>query len=277
MMPRSLRTGVLLALFLLPMLTHAQGAIDPSNTSGCLQDLYTAFGREHRLSRAVIYGLPALEASPVSTVVYDAQGESWIKTGKNQWRTIDGTTARGDRQMQDNLEKDLLCTDNDELAASCVTLPRRGILETRKTPTSDLIQPLTQSIRALQCRLRAVCVVASSSPGTEAGDNITVELDGCMPMTYPVMEGCREVSPNLFETIPGSCESAREALIEREMQLLTLTASYDSSYRSLAQFAGIFQEFLAQFRFPLLEPLWQTVRMMGGFQDIPCFTASCSE
>ncbi len=35
--------------------------------------------------------------------------------------------------------------------------------------------------------------------------------------------------------------------------------------------------FLAEFRFPLLNPLWQTVRTLGGLTNIPCFLSQCDE
>ena len=282
-MTRRFLAGLLLALAL-PAAPSASavGSIDAPATEACLEDLYDAFGREHRLSRAVLFGRPRAEDAPVASVFYDDGGDPWVKTGEDEWTSpsdeFDGETW-SDQDMDDQSERDVLCGgDNvDEIRASCVRLPRRGVFETRKTPTSDLIHPIVQTIRALQCRLRAVCEVASRSPGKESGEKITVELDGCLPMEYPVIEGCRQAKPDIFKVIPGNCEAARKELVRRETELLTLTASYDASYRSLAQFAGMFQEFLTQFRFPLIEPLWQTVRMLGGLKDIPCFQAECNE
>ena len=276
-----LRAGLLLTCILVPALAAAQGVIDPPASSACLQDLYRSFGREHRLSRAVLYGRPRAEDAPVASVFYDDDGDPWVKTGDDEWTSpsdeFDGETWT-DADMDEQSERDLLCEDNeDDLERSCVTLPRHGIFEMRKTPTSDLIQPIVQSIRALQCRLRAVCELASQSPGKASGEKLTIAVDGCLPMTFPVMEGCRLAEPTIFETLPGSCQAARRELIQREMDLLTLTVSYDASYRSLAQFAGMFQEFLVQFRFPLIEPLWQTVRALGGLKGIPCFQSECNE
>lgn len=279
-MIRHVAAGIL-AVLLLPTTAFAQGIPATPTTGACLADMYAAFGREHRLSRAVLFGRPKAADAPVSSVYHDARGDAWAKTGTNTWKSpADGRegTAWSNAQMDAESEKDLLCDGNaDVLAQSCVRLPRRGIFETTKTPTSDLIQPVTQTIRALQCRLRAVCALASQSPDRAAGERITIELDGCLPMTYPVMEGCRNVTPTIFDVMPGNCAEARRELVRREMQLLTLTMSYDASYRSLAQFAGMFQEFLVQFRFPLIEPLWQTVRTLGGLNGIPCFQAECNE
>lgn len=276
---RFLSAGLLIAT-LLPSAVHAQ-LVDPPNDPSCVQDLYAAFGREHRLARAVLFGTPSAERAPITSVFYDEEGNPWVKTDDDAWKSPADDNADDtwpDARMDDMRERDLLCRDNENpLAASCVTLPRRGIFEIKKTPTSDLIHPIVQTVRALQCRLRAVCDVASESPGKERGDTITIEIDGCLPMTYPVMEGCRELTSTASNTLPGNCQAARRELVQREMQLLRLTVSYDASYRSLAQFAGMFQEFLTQFRLPLIEPIWQMVRAFGGLQGIPCFQAECNE
>ena len=281
MIRRFLSAGLLLASLASPFAAAAQGVPASPNTSSCLEDLYDAFGREHRLSRAVLFGKPRPEDAPVSSVYYDDDGDPWQKTGPNEWKSpsdeFDGESWT-DADMREQSETDLLCTGNGpEIQASCVRLPRRDIFEIRKTPTSDLVQPIVQSVRALQCRLRALCGLASQSPGKKSGEKITITLDGCLPMTFPVMESCTRLSPTILEAMPGLCQGARKELVEREMQLLALAVSYDANYRGLAQFAGIFQEFLVQFRFPLIEPLWQTVRMLGGLKDIPCFSAECNE
>ncbi len=276
-----LSAGLLLIIGLSPEVSFAQGIPASPTSQACLKDLYDAFGREHRLERAVIFGRPSAKKAPVTSVFYDDDGDPWVKTGNNEWTSpsdeFDGETWTDD-DMDDQSETDLLCKDNeDDLQNSCVKLPRVGILEIRKTPTSDLIHPIVHSVRALQCRLRAICKLAADSPNKELREKVTITVDGCLPMTFPVMEGCRNISPTIFEAMPGMCEAARHQLIEREMQILTLTMSYDANYRALAQFAGMFQEFLVQFRFPLIEPLWQTVRMLGGLQEIPCFSAECNE
>lgn len=282
---RSSIAGLLVvALAAAPAAAFAQSGVDAPATGECLQDLYDAFGREQRLERAVIFGRPRAERAPLTAVYYDDEGNPWAKVGENEWKSpadgYEGTTW-SNGQMDAQSEKDPQCDDGkgdtSDLERSCVRLPRRGILEVRKAPTADLVEPLVQSVRALQCRLRAVCELGAESYGKNAGDTVTIEMDGCLPMTFPVMEGCRELTPTTFDTLAGNCREARRQLVQREMELLTLTTSYDAAYRSLAQFAGMFQEFLTQFRFPLIEPLWQTVRMLGQLNGVPCFQAECNE
>lgn len=284
MTTRAFRIGLLMLLALaVPAAASAQSVVDPPTDSACLQDLYRAFGREHRLARAVLFGKPSADDAPLTAVYYDAAGNAWAKIGDDEWQSPGAAFEEEDPisndDMDDRLEKDLLCTNDnvDKILSSCVELPRRGIFEIRKTPTSDLVQPVVQTVRALQCRLRAICDLAGDSFGKKSGDTVTITNDGCLPMTFPVMNGCIDAESTIFNTLPLNCQKARQQLVEREMQLLTLTASYDAAYRSLAQFAGIFQEFLVQFRFPLIEPLWQMVRMLGGLNGIPCFQAECNE
>jgi len=282
MTTRAFRIGLLLLALAMPVGAAAQAAVDPPTDSACLKDLYRAFGREHRLERAVLFGKPSAEDAPLTAVYYDAEGNAWAKIGEDEWQSPGAAFEEEDPISNDDMdgrhEKDLLCNDNDDkIQSSCVKLPRRGIFEIRKTPTSDLIQPIVQTVRAMQCRLRAICDVAADSFEKAPGDTITITIDGCLPMTFPVMRGCIDAESTIFNTLPGNCQEARQQMVEREMQLLTLTASYDAAYRSLAQFAGIFQEFLVQFRFPLIEPLWQMVRMLGGLNGIPCFQAECNE
>lgn len=281
MIRRLASAGLVLALAAVPTASLAQGLPASPTGGACLSDLYDAFGREHRMERAVLFGKTKAKDARLTSVFYDFDGDPWVKTGPDEWTSpsdeFDGETWTDD-DMDKKGETDVLCQGNSqEIQSSCVKLPRRGIFEIRKTPTSDLIEPVVQSVRALQCRLRAICALAAESPSRKSGEKVTITLDGCLPMTFPVMEGCIDPSPTFLQAMPGLCKEARTQLIEREMQVLTLTASYDANYRSLAQFAGMFQEFLLQFRFPIIEPLWQTVRMLGGLKEIPCFSAECNE
>ena len=281
MIRRLISIGLAACVASAPAGAFAQGLPATPNGAECLSDLYDAFGREHRLERAVLFGRPKAKDAALTSVFYDFDGDPWVKTGTNEWTSpsdeFDGETWSDD-DMDKKSESDLLCQNNSaEIQRSCVKLPRRGVFEIRKTPTSDLIQPIVQSVRALQCRLRAICALAAESPSRKSGEKVTITLDGCLPMTFPVMEGCIDPSPTFLEAMPGLCLEARKQLVEREMQVLMLTSSYDASYRSLAQFAGMFQEFLVQFRFPIIEPIWQMVRMLGGLKEIPCFSSECNE
>ena len=104
---------------------------------------------------------------------------------------------------------------------------------------------------------------------------VTVQPDGCRTFDEPVLKSCR--NPTQVTVSAGSCDEVVNALLDQESQMLVLLVSYDSAYRTLLQFQGVFEGFLSTFRFALLDPLWQTVRAIGGFAHLPCFLSQCDE
>jgi hypothetical protein len=253
--------GLMLALMvpaMLPQISYAQETI----TSACLTETYERMAHEERMFRTVVFGQKKSADLPTGSVRFDTEYDTWLKTGGNQWKSLNegntGTTW-SDRLMDEQSDiKD-----------------RRGLLEMRKTPTSDIIPPLLQSMRALQCRLRAVCLAVSQSSGAKEGEKIKVQPIGCQEFELPVFAGCKAAS--VVETVPVNCNESVDAIIRRESQLLQLVVAYDAAYRTLMQFSGIFEDFLKDFRFPLLEPLWQTVRTLGQFDNLSCFAGQCDE
>lgn len=253
-----------LAAGVLPARASAQNVV----SQGCLEQMYDRMAHEERLYRSVLFGQKESADLPQGSVRYSKEFDTWLKTGDGQWRSIDpgytGTTW-----------SDSLMDDQADVPA------RRGIFEVRKTPTSDLIPPLLQSMRALQCRLRAVCDLARMSqqemekPEGQRRESLSVQPDGCLEFDLPVMTAC--AAENITQIGPGTCDAAVEAVLDREEKLLHMTIAYDSAYRTLAQFAGIFEGFLNDFRFPLLQPLWQMVRAVGSIDGLPCFNGQCDE
>lgn len=255
---RRLLPAVLL-LLLLPVPLRAQ--LDLATTA-CTDQTAAAFAREQRLYRSVVYGSKKAADLPVGSMLYDKQGNAFLKKGANAWAGS-GASVRGDSAMD----------------AAKDTPTRRGLLETRRSQTSDLIPALTQSLRAFQCRLQAVCAVGEwSQTAPKDNETLTVQPDGCIELTMPVIDGCRiteDIAPSFMAV--GVCDQAAQAVFDREKNTLDLSVAYDASYRSVAQFAGMFDGFLKEFRFPLLTPLWQTVRVLGGLKNIPCFLAQCDQ
>lgn len=253
-----------LAAGLAPVRASAQDVV----TEGCLEQVYGRMAHEERLFRSVLFGQEKSEDLPEGSVRFNDEYATWLKTGENQWRSLDpgyeGTTW-----------SDALMDEQADVQA------RRGIFETKKTPTSDLIPSMLQSMRALQCRLRAVCAGMRASqqemekPEDERADTVSVQPDGCLEFELPVMTSCQ--AGNVAQLGPGTCDSAVEAIMERESKLLHMTVAYDAAYRTLAQFAGIFEGFLNDFRFPLLQPLWQMIRALGSLDGLPCFNGQCDE
>lgn len=220
-----------------------------------------ALAHEQRLYRSVLFGQKEAQALPRGSVRIDEDGKTWLKTMGNEW-TLAEISDEGDVRTDEEID------DGAEFPA------RRGIFEIRRTPTSDLIPPILQSLRALQCRLRAVCMIAAASPGSDE-QSIDVQPDGCMEQTFPRLSACIDATQVTIGT--DSCDSAIAAIIAQESELLKLAVAYDAAYRSLLQFAGIFEGFLHDFTFPILEPIWQAVRVIGQMNGIPCFLSQCDE
>ncbi len=229
--------------------------------SGCLTQAYDAIAHEERVYRSVLFGQKKSADLPEGSVRFDTEFDTWMKTGTNAWQSPENESL----------------TWSDTLMDMQADAPaRRGLFEIRKTPTSDLLPLLTQSLRALQCRMRSVCDVMHASVNAKPDAPITVKPDGCIAFTYTPFPACAQ-GPTLAEVQAGACDSAVITTMEREARLLRLAVAYDSAYRSLLQFSGNFEGFMNDFRFPLLQPLWQTARMLGAFDNLPCFLSQCDE
>lgn len=267
---RLLSLGLLLAV-LAPLPAYGADILTPA----CISETYAALSREQRLYRSVVFGSKKAEDLPVNSLLYDKEGTTWLKTKEGTWAGIPQEEA-GEGQAASRNDS-TATRDDEEMDEQKDTPTRRGLLEARRTATSDIVPALTQSLRALRCRLRAVCAAVSASQfGDE--DMLTVQPTGCIEMELPAVRGCN-VSDGLSPAFadPGACDQAADALFREEANLLSLSVSYDASYRTVAQFTGMFEGFLSDFRFPLLNPLWQTVRVLGGLKNIPCFLSQCEE
>lgn len=252
---------VTILAFAHPIPLHAQDALNQT----CFSGVYDLMAREERLYRSVLFGQKESKDLPVGSVRYDKESNTWMKVGDDQWRSL----GEGDGKST---------TWNDDKMDKQADVPaRRGILEMKMASTSDILPPLIQSVRALQCRLRSVCMLerASQQKELDPAEPITVQPDGCIPQSFLPLDGCTDVS--IATAGSDSCEQAAEALVEREVKLLHLAIAYDAAYRSLMQFAGNLEGFLLDFRFPLLTPIWQAVRALGSLDRIPCFSAQCDE
>jgi hypothetical protein len=247
-------------------------------------DVYARMNHEQRLFRAVIFGEKEPAKQPIGAVLFDDDGVGWTKTARDEWKTLDedkkGET-RSDRDMQDTWETDDLCSSEDpRVKAGCVALPRRGILETRKAVTSELIaRGILPSVRAFECRLASVCraMELSTDPVEEdAPDTIDVEVPGCEKMTVPRMMACVPAEDEAIAPPTDACDRVAEMVLRHEYSAIRLATSYDS-YRSYLQIAGIFDTFSAGFSQAILDPLIAAIKSMRTFSRIPCFVGQCDE
>lgn len=254
MMRRRFIAGLTLVSMLMPLGASAAAA------NSCEEQIYARLSQENRLYRSVLFGLSKAEDMPIGSVITADEGDSWLKVSDNNWRSP--------------IHSGFIW--NDRLAEERRDVPaRRGILETQQALSSELVPSVLQAFRAMQCRLQAVCLTAQLTQSTPQGQPVKVQPAGCIAFEMPAMDTCRPV-----KNVPvnnGGCNEQVQAILERESHILELIFAYDASYRSLMQFAGTFEGFLTDFRFPLLEPLWQMVRTLGQFDDLPCFLAECNE
>ncbi len=234
------------------------------DTAECLQQTYDLLAHEKRVYRSVLFGQKKSKDLPIGSVRYDKDGNSWMKKATNSWRSLDESVKSR--------------TWSDGLMDSESDVPlRRGIFEIRKTPTSDLIPAITQAFRAYQCRLAAACATALDSQKKESEGKTTIDVqpEGCIEFQEPVLTSCKENSQATLGS--DTCPEIVAGMLDQEQRTLVLLVAYDASYRTLLQFEGVFEGFLQDFRFPLIEPLWQTVRAVGGLTRIPCFIGQCDE
>lgn len=243
------------------VLLAPQMALGAEPTISCAESVYVRLGQEERLYRSVLFGLSTAEEMPINGTLIDKEGDTWIKTSENTWLSPEN--------------KDLTWSDAT-MEEQRDTPARRGILETQKALSSELLPSILQTVRATQCRMEAVCETALAS-GKEKADSeeVKVQPAGCIEFTMPIFDSCRVSDLNSFNQ--GGCTTQVQLILARETKMLELLFAYDASYRSLMQLAGTFEGFLSDFRFPLLQPLWQMVRTLGQLDNLPCFLAECNE
>lgn len=242
----------------------------------CRLRVNAEIGRELRLYRNVLFGKPRAEDAAVGEVRYDTDGWAWIKTNSNStpWRN-------SDPDQQDLQWSNSVMDEQDEHRES---LPLVGIFETKRMTTSELIPYLLQSIRALECRAMSYCNIVRASEGFQAGSGSQtidpVQLLGCIEFTdlesFPECHLGGE-TPLLLDQADGRgyCNEMVTQTIQRERELLKLVVEYDAGFRSLLQFAGNFDIFLKEMRWPLANTVRQAVELIGRLDRIPCFVSSC--
>jgi len=180
--------------------------------------------------------------------------------------------------MDAQAETDSIPTDKGGMA-----FPRKGLFNTKRVMTSDLIPSLAQSIRALQCRTNMVCQLANSSMLLTKDDGSiprTLKADGCIEVQWYSIPQCQMALAKEqvdYSTVYSHCTDVAPQMVAREIELLKLLVEYDASYRSLLQFAGFFDEFLEDLRWTITGNLRQATSIIGWLQRIPCFISSCDE
>lgn len=270
--PRRLLASLAIALALLPTLASAQAA-QPDELNACVQLSFKQLARQQRLYRVVVLGRGTAAAAPQGAVWYDEEtGDAWLKEDENDWRSIPSATARGDGQMEANVERD----------SSWDSVFRRGIVETRTTLTSSLIPSLTQAFRALQCRLETVCNLATNQLIGDGEEGEAAAIDGCLPpseLGLDAMPACRftavSAARDAVEAL-AACRNSADAIVVHEAEALRLLVAYDAATRTSLQYAGVLDRLVRDIRYPLIWPLIELTDLARELARIPCFLGICA-
>lgn len=269
-MNRILSIALAIIMLSTPTLLLAQ-----ASTDNCRGRVNRELAREQRLYRAYMFGKKRAEDAEVGNVRYDTDGWAWLKTIDENTPWIN--SSPGDQGLS---WSNTIMDQEDEHAE---IIPIKGIFETRRVMTSELIPYLLQNIRALECRTAALCEVSRFSEDKEGPDPFhidEVQPIGCIKFReLATWKECHFKTPDLSVASPADsrsyCDEITNQLIRREVQQLLLATEYDAGFRTLLQFAGNFDIFLREMRWPLTGTLRQAVQLIGQLERIPCFLSSC--
>lgn len=261
---------LLLLLLLAPAISRSQSAAGSANLATCRATVEMSLSLEHRLYRSVLFGHTKAEDAPVSGVRFDSDGHPWIKEEEDAWRSV----SPG---YENTTWSDLQMDDHDELSF------RKGIFETRRMSTSDLVPYLAQAYRSFKCRSTMACKVVESSLKLNDAEpqEITVVVPGCIEEKRESLPTCHLAAADRNSVEEADlltyCRSVRDGMVSREKDLLKMTTEYDASYRALLQLSGQMDAFLQELRWPLMNSLRKTAELIGSLYRIPCFIASCDD
>lgn len=267
----TLTLALILSAYTLPQVHAEEGA----STDDCRDRINRELAREQRLYRVYLFGKKKAKDAEIGNVRYDNKGWAWLKTGNGAMAWVNSIP-----EYQDIIFTNEIMDEEDEHSE---ILPVKGVFETKRMMTSELIPYLLQSIRALECRTAALCEVARYSEiqtTDEPQDVGVVQPNGCIEFTnLKTWTECHFVAPGLsvasIADTRSYCDEVANQLIRRETEQLKLVTEYDAGYRTLLQFAGNFDIFLRELRWPLTGTLRQAVQLIGQLQRIPCFLSSC--
>ncbi|MCK5019055.1 MAG: hypothetical protein KAS32_18485 [Candidatus Peribacteraceae bacterium] len=241
------------------------------NADECSAEIYSMIEKEHRTFRSAIFGHKLAEDAPIGSVDYSNNGLPWYKDDLNSWRSDNENEAPLTNEDMNNNSEALVVFGHPR---------RKGILETKRMTTSELLPYIGNSLRAFQCRLANICETLSLSK-TQTSDfpiPLTVKTPSCLAIEIPSISSCHI---NAYGTIGddialfNNCENAMQQILDQEAALLTAVVRYDSAYRSLLQIAGNIDLFLESFSSPVNTTLNNVTNIVTSFSRIPCFLSSC--
>ncbi len=158
---------------------------------------------------------------------------------------------------------------------------RRGIFETQRRLSSELVPPVVESYRVYRCKSIDVCTLLAQS-FTENGGQIDIQPLGCALESMDRYPECYLAadsdSPGLQSDVTDlvrQCRTVMEQTLRAEQSILRLAVGYDAGYRSMLQMAGMMDWMLEGFPTAALKAISEMVNMLGKLHQIPCFIGQC--
>lgn len=225
---------------------------------------------------ADIFGINenAAKQAPAGTTLADEDGTLWIKIyipeeGTNEWV----------KAMSNQTDEDMKFNEKEASGPSAELQAQRGIFDTQRTLTSELIPFLVSSMRTFQCRLQYACGTVNASINTNDAQSVTLEIPGCISEERPLVPTCRfaveEKQESEAANMKQYCSTIGDELLKREADLLKFAVEYDAAYRTILQFAGTFDVSLQELKWPLSFTIRQATGIIGQYSRIPCFLGNC--
>jgi hypothetical protein len=283
----------IIAMLLGVVPAHAQQSSSASaqTPEGCVEQIRDELRQQRRIWHGVLYGEKRASELITGTTRYDEDGNPWIKTGSNRWRTaVEGRENEewSDVQMDEKTE----WTGMNEIEPEGIRSSRTGIFETKGAITSQLVPGIVTGYRDFECRTAMVCEAARATVSrqtTDADGNLHIETPGCEELVIKPLERCKfgtqysknsdqQIDLQIEETAPYTqCNALATQLVTREAAFVKISTSYDSAYRSLLQFAGAFDGFLRALKGDLLGPIENALPLLNALTRVSCFATQCNE
>jgi len=179
------------------------------STDACKTAINIRLAHELRTYRSVLFGRkPAIDAE-IGEVRFGKDAEAYYKIAKDKWILIkdykseeeqsdddlyifDSNTLEGDPEDDDPpriLEDDSIPPEEGGVD---FTVTRRGIFETKRVLTTELIPYLAQAMRTFACRADMVCEQAhySINYAKEDDTSIPAGVAGCITADWEPLHEC---------------------------------------------------------------------------------------
>jgi hypothetical protein len=266
------------AMMLTPVSVFASHTPDYNS---CRESIDWLAWKEQRSYRAHLFGLPRARDAALSEVRFAKDKSIWIKTQKGGGSTGSPVTVDEWRSLSQGYES---VTWYNPLVDNQGDIPlRKGIFETRRRLSSELIPHITQAYRTFECRIEGICRLLELSEGEtdHTPQSVTVGVFGCTDIPASTFTACHLQTKPTPLTTQGNlrqyCETMTESLRKREEQVTKLVMEYDAGYRSVLQFSGVLHSFLGEMRGTVLGSLRSATALLTSMGRIPCFAGSCDD